>query len=210
MGGAPWLHGPARLEGNLSAWTDTKRPDFDKALSALKRGEVPALWCYAVDRFSRRGAGVVIGLLDAGTRLIFDYERLDSADPRDRERIIIDAERAKSASDLMSHRVKDTKQGQRKRGEWLGAAPYGLAKDREGKLQHGEHWSIVLRIFNEVAAGYSGRTVAARLNARQPPVRARRQVGCVVRPAHRRQPGVRRLAGRRPRRPKKCTRRSRP
>ncbi|MEV0695307.1 recombinase family protein [Streptomyces sp. NPDC050388] len=150
---------------NLSAWTDTRRPDFDKALAALKRGEIPALWCYAVDRFSRRGAGAVIGLLDAGTRLVFDYERLDSADPRDRARIIIDAERAKSASDLMSHRVKDTKQGQRKRGEWLAATPYGLTKDTAGKLHHGEHWPVVVRIFEEVAAGYSARAVAARLNA---------------------------------------------
>ncbi|MFJ8808508.1 recombinase family protein [Streptomyces sp. NPDC102490] len=148
---------------NLSAWTDAKRPDFEKALGALRRAEVPALWCYAVDRFDRKGAGSVIQVLDSGARIVFDYERLDSADPRDRERIITDAERAKSASDLLSHRVRDTKQGQRRRGEWLGAAPFGLRKDKRGKLHHGRHWDTVLRVISEVADGYPPRGVARRL-----------------------------------------------
>lgn len=150
---------------NLSAWTDTRRPEFDLALSALKRKEVPALWCYAVDRFSRKGAGVVAGLLDAGTRLIFDYERLDSADPRDRERIIMDAERAKSSSDLLSYRVRDTKDTQRRKGVWLAAAPYGLRKDADGKLHHSQEWHVVLRILEEIGDGTSARTVARGLTA---------------------------------------------
>ncbi|MFH8476607.1 recombinase family protein [Streptomyces sp. NPDC018000] len=148
---------------NLSAWTDTKRPDFERALAALRRKAVPALWVYAVDRFDRKGAGSVIRILDAGARLIFDYERLDSADPRDRERIISDAERAKAASDLLSHRVRDTKQGQRRRGEWVGAAPYGLRKDKRGKLHHDKDWDNVIRIFSDVAEGYAPRAVARRL-----------------------------------------------
>lgn len=40
---------------NLSAYTDTVRPKFDKAIGALLADEVPALWCYAADRFSRKG-----------------------------------------------------------------------------------------------------------------------------------------------------------
>ncbi|CAL9381157.1 hypothetical protein SUDANB120_01060 [Streptomyces sp. enrichment culture] len=145
---------------NLSAWTDTKRPDFDKALGALRRREVPALWCYAVDRFDRKGAGSVIQLLDSGARIIFDYERLDSSDPRDRERIISDAERAKASSDLLSHRVRDTKQVQRRKGIWLGAAPFGLRKNKDGKLSHGREWGTILRIMREVADGITPRRVA--------------------------------------------------
>lgn len=145
---------------NLSAWTDTRRPDFDRALAALKRKEVPALWCYAVDRFSRLGATVVSSLLDSGTRLIFDYERLDSADPRDRERIIMDAERAKSASDLLSHRVRDTKETQRRKGVWLSAAPYGLRKDASGKLHHDVGWPTVLRLLEDAASGLAPRAIA--------------------------------------------------
>ncbi|MCF4137342.1 recombinase family protein [Streptomyces sp. Tue 6430] len=148
---------------DLSAWTDVKRPDFVKALGALRRKEVPALWRYAVDRFDRQGAGSVIQLLDAGARIIFDYERLDSAVPRDRERIISDAERAKTVSDLLSHRVRDTKQGQRRRGEWLSAAPFGLRKDKNGKLHHGDDWDTVIRVITDVADGFAPRSVARRL-----------------------------------------------
>ncbi|MFJ8146191.1 recombinase family protein [Streptomyces sp. NPDC096048] len=154
---------------NLSAWTDAKRPDFEKALAALRRKEVPALWCYAVDRFDRKGAFSVLQLLDSGVRIIFDYERLDSADPRDRERIVSDAERAKAASDLLSHRVRDTKQVQRRRGVWLGAAPFGLSKDRHGKLRHAREWPTVLRILNEVADGTAPRAVARHLTEDRKP-----------------------------------------
>ncbi|KOV94790.1 hypothetical protein ADK65_30350 [Streptomyces sp. NRRL B-1140] len=148
---------------NLSAWTDTKRPDFDKALAALRRKEVPALWCYAIDRFDRKGALSVLQLLDSGVRIIFDYERLDSADPRDRGRIVDDAERAKAASDLLSTRVRDTKQVQRRKGVWLGAAPYGLRKDKHGKLHHAKEWDCVMRVLAEVADGKTPRKVARSL-----------------------------------------------
>lgn len=148
---------------NLSAWTDAKRPDFERALAALRRKEVPALWCYAVDRFDRKGALSVLQLLDSGVRIIFDYERLDSADPRDRGRIVDDAERAKAASDLLSHRVRDTKQVQRKKGVWLGAAPYGLRKGKDGKLRHSKDWDNVIRILAQAADGVSTRKIGRAL-----------------------------------------------
>ncbi|MGW5651982.1 recombinase family protein [Streptomyces humi] len=154
---------------NLSAWTDTKRPDFEKALAALRRKEVPALWCYAVDRFSRNGASTVAQLLDAGARLIFYYEHLDSDDPRDHERIITDAMRAKASSDLLSKRVRDTKETQRRKGLWLGAAPYGLRKDEGGKLHHSDEWGNVIRILTEAAAGASPRSIGMRLTTDEQP-----------------------------------------
>lgn len=150
---------------NLSAWADTRRPDFEKALAALERKEVPALWCYAVDRFGRNGASIVAKLLESGIRLIFAYEHLDSAEPRDHERIITDAVSAKAASDLLSYRVRDTKQTQRNRGIWLGAAPFGLEKDADGQLRHDSHWSTVIRVLTDVADGFTPRAVARRLTA---------------------------------------------
>ncbi|MFJ9213729.1 recombinase family protein [Streptomyces sp. NPDC102264] len=39
---------------NLSAWSDVKRPKCDAAMDAEPNGEVPALWVYALDRFSRK------------------------------------------------------------------------------------------------------------------------------------------------------------
>ncbi|MGW2709563.1 recombinase family protein [Streptomyces sp. NPDC001356] len=152
---------------NLSAYTDTTRPEFDKAIGALLADEVPALWCYAADRFSRKGAGSVIPLLDAGKRIVFDYERLDSADPRDRRDIINRVEEAREYSALLSHRVRGTKEQQRDEGAWLGAAPYGfeIADKETRKLRRGDTWPTLIRIFEATAAGKSARIIARELNA---------------------------------------------
>ncbi|MFF5760754.1 recombinase family protein [Streptomyces longwoodensis] len=152
---------------NLSAYTDTIRPEFDKAIGALLADEVPALWCYAADRFSRKGAGSVIPLLDAGKRIVFDYENLDSAEPRDRRDIINRVEEAREYSALLSHRVRGTKEQQRDEGAWLSAAPYGFEiADRDTrKLRHGDAWPTLLRIFEATAEGKSARTIALELNA---------------------------------------------
>ncbi|MFJ5032570.1 recombinase family protein [Streptomyces sp. NPDC088560] len=80
---------------NLSAWSDVQRPKYDAAMSAVLNGEVPCLWVYALDRFSRKGAEAVVPILGRA-RVIFDYERLDSMDERDRRWII---DRAENASD---------------------------------------------------------------------------------------------------------------
>ncbi|MFE6872648.1 recombinase family protein [Kitasatospora sp. NPDC057692] len=58
---------------NLSAWSDVVRPEFDKALAAVLNGEVPCLWNFAMDRFTRRGIDE-IGPVLGKARVIFDYE----------------------------------------------------------------------------------------------------------------------------------------
>ncbi|MFE5544760.1 recombinase family protein [Streptomyces sp. NPDC056534] len=157
---------------NLSACSDTVRPEFDKAVAALVADEVPALWCYALDRFSRMGARSVYPLLDAGKRLIFDYERLDSAEERNRKEIINRAEDAREYSALLSHRVAGTKSQQRTEGAWLGAPPFGLeiADPVTRKLKNGADWPTVLEIFESTAEGMSGRSIALGFNTSSPPV----------------------------------------
>lgn len=150
---------------NLGAWSDVKRPEFDKALSALLSEDADALWCYALDRWTRKGAASVLPILDSGRRIVFDYERLDSSEPRDRRWIIDRAENAREYSDLLSTRVRGTKQVQRDSGAWLGAAPYGLAVGPGRKLVHGEDWPHVERVVGLVADGYSGRKAAQTMNA---------------------------------------------
>ncbi|MFE2733787.1 recombinase family protein [Streptomyces sp. NPDC059349] len=163
---------------NIGAWSDTNRPDFDKALAALADGEVSALWCYAVDRWSRKGAGSVVPLLDRGRRIIADYERLDSAEPRDRRRLIDAAEQAKEYSDLLSYRVKGTKRQQREEGSWVGQAPFGfqIINKQSRKLAHEPvAWRIVLLIFRAAANGVSTRSIARRFNYAGMPSPAGRQ-----------------------------------
>lgn len=163
---------------NLSAWSDVRRPKYDAAMGAVLNGEVPALWCYALDRFSRKGAEAVVPILGKA-RVIFDYERLDSMDERDRRWIIDRAENAREYSQRLSYNVRTTKGRQRNEGRWLGRAPFGLtahpdtrrlSPDRTpytclvGTREEVSPWQVVERIFNAVAEGTAARALAREFN----------------------------------------------
>ncbi|MFF3086380.1 recombinase family protein [Streptomyces nojiriensis] len=158
---------------NLSAWSDVKRPKYDAAMDAVLAGEVPCLWVYAMDRFSRKGAEAVVPILGKA-RVIFDYERLDSMDERDRRWIIDRAENAREYSNRLSHNVTSTKARQRREAKWLSRAPFGLSVNKEtkklspnrAKVPGFNHtpWQIVLRIFREIVAGISARRLAIKFN----------------------------------------------
>ncbi|MEU7575997.1 recombinase family protein [Streptomyces sp. NPDC041068] len=160
---------------NLSAYSDVERPKYDAAMKALEDGEVPALWVYALDRFSRKGAGSVLPILDAGRRIVFDYEGLDSSIERDRRWIIQRAEDAREYSERLSYNVRSTKTRQRNEGGWLATPPYGLVIADKGtrQLKHDtasagpgtSRWGVVERVIDAVADGLSARKTAAKLNA---------------------------------------------
>ncbi|MFJ1599913.1 recombinase family protein [Streptomyces sp. NPDC088261] len=163
---------------NLSAWSDVKRPKYDAAMDAVLNGEVPALWCYALDRFSRKGAEAVVPILGKA-RVIFDYERLDSMDERDRRWIIDRAENAREYSQRLSYNVRQTKNKQRNEGRWLARAPFGLVADPDTRRlrpnlapylcsvkERAEiaPWDVVVRIFREIGRGVSSRALSRKLN----------------------------------------------
>lgn len=113
------------------------RDDQSKALKALEKGEVGALWCYRLDRWDRGGAGAILRIIEpedgVPRRLIFGWDEdagrpvLDSTNKRDRGELIRRAEEAREEAEKLSERVKDTKTHQRENGEWVNArAPYGL------------------------------------------------------------------------------------
>lgn len=164
---------------NLSAYTDIQRPVYDAAMAELLSGLVPALWCYALDRFSRKGAEAVVPILGGKARVIFDYEDLDSSRERDRRWIIQRAEDAREFSQRISYNIKVTKGRQRNEGRWLSKAPFGLFADPDTRrlrpntepyaciiATHKEWtpWDVVRRIFNEIAEGISARALARKLN----------------------------------------------
>ncbi|MBO1418339.1 recombinase family protein [Streptomyces sp. FH025] len=152
---------------NLSAYKLTvKRPDFDAAVHALLEGESDCLWAYDSSRYSRKGAGDVLKILDSpGKRLVFDINGLDTERPEDRRRIIEDAERDREYSRVLSQKVKDTKAQQREEGKWLAGAPYGLKVTKKRKLKHGKFWPVIERIHYEAAEGASNRKIALGLTA---------------------------------------------
>ncbi|MBL3803090.1 recombinase family protein [Streptomyces sp. BRB081] len=164
---------------NLSAWSDVQRPKYDAAMAAVLDGEVPALWCYALDRFSRKGAEAVVPVLGKA-RVIFDYERLDSMDERDRRWIIDRAENAREYSSRLSYNVRTTKAKQRREGRWLGRVPFGLAVDPSTRRLAPDHtpylclaegrrevtpWQVIRRIYEAIAEGESARGLARAMNA---------------------------------------------
>ncbi|MFF2788651.1 recombinase family protein [Streptomyces sp. NPDC058049] len=163
---------------NLSAWSDVRRPRYDAAMAAVMNGEVPCLWVYALDRFSRKGAEAVVPILGRA-RVIFDYERLDSMDERDRRWIIDRAENAREYSQRLSYNVTKTKGQQRNEGRWLAKAPFGLVAHRDTRRLSPDHtpylcivksrqeltpWQVVTRIFAEIAGGTSSRALARKFN----------------------------------------------
>ncbi|GAA1403361.1 hypothetical protein GCM10009639_48120 [Kitasatospora putterlickiae] len=151
---------------NLSAYrAGVKRPNFDAAVHALLEGETDCLWAYDSSRYSRKGAGDVLKVLDSpGKRLVFDLNRLDTEIPEDRVRIINDAENDREYSRKLSQKVKDTKSTQRDQGKWLGTAPDGLKRTKKGKLKAGKRWPYIERIHEEAAAGRSYAKIVEGLN----------------------------------------------
>lgn len=126
-------------EEKLSASKDVKRPKYDDALLALASGEVKTLWCYKLDRFSRKGALAVLSVLEnlnaTGSRIIFGEDGLDTSNPDHRRMIMWRAEDAFEESQRISKRVTDTKAWQRDHGEWVsGRVPYGLVADDDRHL----------------------------------------------------------------------------
>ncbi|MFD1544075.1 recombinase family protein [Nonomuraea guangzhouensis] len=118
--------------------TSKKTPQQDLALRALEDGEIGALWVFRLDRWTRRGAGAVLAIVEPRDgrprRLLVDNNdpdnpgiALDSANPRDRSELIRRAEDAREETEVLSQRIRNTKTFQRDNGEWLnGVAPYGL------------------------------------------------------------------------------------
>ncbi|MEV0139351.1 recombinase family protein [Streptomyces globisporus] len=160
-----------------SAFKARQRDEFEDALAALAAGKINTLWCYDLSRFSRKGADDLIGILRPGKgRVIFDYDGLDSSNPRDRRWIINRAEEAREYSERLSANVKNTKRLQRDSGKWLSAPTYGytvhpktrkLHQDRSTEAREICPAAVVLRIFIEAAEGgkkNSLRQITARLN----------------------------------------------
>ncbi|MFJ9446927.1 recombinase family protein [Kitasatospora sp. NPDC101235] len=154
---------------NLSAWSDVERPEFDKALAAVLDGEVPALWCAYLDRFTRKGIDD-IGPILGKARVIFDYDGLDSSNERDRRWIIDRAEQAREFSNRLSYNIKTTKASMRSRGQWTQAPPYGLEVDASKKLRHNSDWRYVLHVVESAALGFSHRSIAKGMNSGPAPI----------------------------------------
>ncbi|MGV9271436.1 recombinase family protein [Kitasatospora sp. NPDC003701] len=169
------------VDNGISGSKDVHRPGYDAGLGALGAGVTRCLWCYKLDRFSRKGALAVLTIMDRleGRRIFFGADGLDTSRPGDRRMIMWRAEDAKEFSDQLSERVGDTWRHSKDAGFWLAArVPYGLRKSTKtrklkidsspaipGQVDGQTKADVVRRIFRECENGMTGPKVAQGLNA---------------------------------------------
>ncbi|WP_435126285.1 recombinase family protein [Micromonospora tulbaghiae] len=153
------------------------RPVWAAALKSLQSGEISTLLVYELSRADRRGVfgtdlGALIERKHAGRIYVVD-DRLDTADERDRDRLVRSIEDARREAEKTSRRVRRTKRRRRTAGLWLGGVPpLGLVsvKDDKGQstgyLAHDpETYPLARRIADALLAGQSAHKIAADLNA---------------------------------------------
>jgi len=116
-----------------SAYAERERPAFARALQAVEEGHADAVVAYALDRFSRRGAGHVMALVDKGLRIVTVAENIDTADSSGRLTVAVMAEAARLESERISQRVRRSKAAAREAGRWhAGPAPFGYRTEGRG------------------------------------------------------------------------------
>ena len=165
---------------------DVKRPDFEGALSALRSGDVATLAVWKLDRLTRRGAGQVGLVLDdveqAGGRIVFLKDSLDSSVPGHRLVIVLVSEQARAESANTSVRVRAKKDASRRKGQYLGGpAPFGYLVDDSRKLRpDADEAPLIREVVDRVLAGESLLAICRDWNTRDVPTR---RIGSQWRPS---------------------------
>jgi DNA invertase Pin-like site-specific DNA recombinase len=116
-----------------SAYAERERPVFTRVLAAVESGEADVVLCWSLDRFSRRGAGHVMGLVDKGLRLV-TLDGIDTTQEHGRMQVAVMAEAARMESSRISTRVRRAKSAARDEGRWHGGRPpYGYRISGKGR-----------------------------------------------------------------------------
>lgn len=153
------------------------RPVWRAALDALASGRISTLIVYELSRADRRGVfgtdlGALIERRMPGRVYVVD-DRLDTADDRDRDRLIRSIEDARREAEKISRRVRRTKRRRRRAGMWLGGRPpLGLraVTDAHGRQtglleRDPDTYPLARRIAELLLSGQSAHRVASTLNA---------------------------------------------
>jgi DNA invertase Pin-like site-specific DNA recombinase len=166
----------------VSAYKNTRRKDFENAVSAVVTGEVSTLLVWKLDRLSRRGAGAVGTLLDdlekAKGRILFFKDGLDTSEPSNRLPIILVSEQALGESKNTSLRINSKNEALMKAGlPPLGKRRFGyLPADQTLKrtvntVEHPDEASIIRHLFASYIGGASIHSLADELGWRTGRVR---------------------------------------
>ncbi len=162
-------------DNDRSAYTGRKRPEFDRMMEAVDRGEVVAIAAYNLDRFLRRPVELesVIERFERVrlTRFATAQADLDltTHDGQLTARILVAV--AKKASDDTSRRVKRSHADKLARGERIGRMPYGVISWEGSNMVVDEHArDLLIDAVGRVLTGEPMRRVWQDARTRDPRV----------------------------------------
>jgi len=101
---------------------------------------------------------------DAGGRIIFGKENLDSGNPGSRAILAFLAERARDESQALGWRIEQWQETCRLKGKWTGKRPYGFNVVDGRLVKHPEEAPIARRIVDDFLDGASLRVITTALN----------------------------------------------
>ncbi len=141
-----------------------KRLAFLELMASVERGEVSAIYAFALDRLARSvqwSARLLDACEDAGTVIITGEGRFDPKDDRDRQMLHFYAMQNEGALRAMKRKAEASVKTRERRGDKIGQRPYGELRTRKDGTVAGadEDAALIVATFREAGSYFA----AARL-----------------------------------------------
>jgi site-specific DNA recombinase len=158
------------VDAGLSGGRADNRQGLQDALNAVTKGKGHVLVIYSLSRMARSTKDTILiaeRLQKAGANLVSLSEKIDTTSAAGKMVFRMLAVFAEFEKDLASERTKLAAAHKRSKGEGWAHAPYGQAKDDDGRLvpDDGES-SVVAEVLALRAEGKSIRGIVDEMNAR--------------------------------------------
>jgi site-specific DNA recombinase len=151
-----------------AAKKEVRRPGYETAIDALVRRKFQTLYVARLDRLSRLGVAHVSLLLDqvedAGARLVFIADGIDSWQPESRQFMVTLAEQARAEVAAIGWRLNQWHAFNRATGRWVHGRQFGLEVVDSKLVPHPIEGPIARQMVSDSLAGASYRGIAAKLN----------------------------------------------
>ena len=149
------------VDAGISGKRADNRPELQRALAALKAGDV--LVFYSLSRLSRTTWDVLVlneRLSKIGVGLVSLTESIDSTTPMGRMVLTVMAAVAQLDRELTAERVRHTLRYKREQGEVYGPLPFGQDRDGDMLRENRAELDARERMLQLRADGYSLRQIA--------------------------------------------------
>ncbi|GAB3459263.1 recombinase family protein [Actinophytocola sediminis] len=164
---------------SASLYATEERPEYEKALDALREGRANLLWTFDNSR-AQRDIAVYSRLrrvcIDTGAFWAYGGRIYDMNDPADRKATARDAVEAEGASDNISEHSRRGKRKRARRGLWAGPRQYGYRRRYDpdtgealDQLIDAVQAAVIREIVDWVLDGKASAWIARTLNERGTP-----------------------------------------